>query len=146
MKKSIIFSIIIGVVTIALSAILLFALVSYAQAKQRDVERLSDIASIRLSLESYFFYRQSYPLAENTLTLGESGARVLCSSNTGIQDVSEGCSNIFMDKIPQDPLSNENYYYLYQSDGKDYSLIFNLEKSDSGLSYGEHTATASGIK
>ena len=146
MQKTTILKILTAILLVVASGISLFFLTDYASEKQRDVQRLSDVAVMRLALESYFFYKQSYPLALNAVVLGVNEARVLCDTVAGIQADTESCDRVFTASIAPDPLSRNDFVYTYTSDSHDYSLGFSLERNDSGLVAGRHVATASGIK
>ena len=146
MKKQLVLKFFLYIVLIIIVSTLLLLLVNYAQKKQRDVERLNNIASIRLALESYFFHHQSYPITQQDTILGSQGAKVLCNTDIGIQNTGEDCDKIFMNNIAKDPLSENEFRYIYNSNGDSYNINFFLERNDSGLSEGNHQATPEGIK
>lgn len=146
MRKQIILRIIIPIIFIMIASFLLMLLTHYVQKNQRDVERFSDIAQIRMALASYFFYKQSYPIASDARLLGVGDNKVLCDTDKGMQSNADYCDKIFLKNIPQDPnyINGAGYYYL--SNGQDYSLTFILENNHSNLIAGTHTATPDSIK
>jgi type II secretory pathway pseudopilin PulG len=146
MNKRIFVKIIATSVIVACVGALLLLLVNYVQKRERDITRLNDVAVIRLALESYFFNHQQYPVALTPLALGSAGARVLCNTDAGLQDTSEGCGTVFLAPLPPDPLAANGAHYFYASNGQDYGLTFTLERSDSGLAAGSHEANAEGIR
>jgi type II secretory pathway pseudopilin PulG len=146
MNKRIFVKIIATSVIVACVGALLLLLVNYVQKRERDITRLNDVAVIRLALESYFFNRQQYPIVLTPLALGNTGARVLCGTETGLQDTLADCQKVLLALLPQDPLTASGLQYFYASNGEDYALTFSLERGDSGLAAGSHEANAEGIQ
>lgn len=94
---------------------------SYTNVQQgaRDGRRKADIQLIRGALESYRENNNAYPtpvIASNGLAFG-TGA------------LSDSAGNIYLQTIPQDPLSNRKYYYTLS--GADYILASRLEGTSS---------------
>ena len=146
MKKHLLVKFFVFILIIVVVSALLILLTVYAKKNQRDVQRLSDISRIRIALELYFFNRHKYPVAQTSVILGNAGALVICDTDEGVQNISDGCGKVFMERVPKDPLFEQGFVYSYASDGNTYSIDFVLEKSDSGLTAGSHRATPESIE
>jgi len=116
-----------------------------ANAKSRDIQRLSDVRQVQNALELYFYNRNAFPIANNII-LGGDDYKVLCDSASGFQSGGEECGKIFLNQLPAAPARTADDSYVYSSDGQTYSLIFVLEKAADGLEAGEHTATQNGVQ
>jgi len=94
-------------------------LVSYSSfvKNSRDARRKADLEQIRAALEMYRSNVGAYP----TTAPGQG-------LPFGTGSLGDG-TNTYLQKIPQDPKSNKNYYYLYSAG--DYTLASQLENSSS---------------
>ncbi|MFH1181239.1 MAG: hypothetical protein V1705_02425 [bacterium] len=77
-----------------------------AREKARDAMRESDLRSIQVSLDYYYFENNVYPASLEDLKLVFGGA------------------------APKDPLTNLSYEYALQPDGRDYLICANFEKKE----------------
>ena len=106
---------IIGIV-VALS----FFGIQNTRASSRDAKRKSDLETIRSVLELYKADCKEYP---ETVTSE--------SSITGDAELS--CAgNVYMDKVPADPIPDRDYQYISLDPFDTYSLCSSLETVDSG--------------
>ncbi len=123
---------------IGLLATLSIIALNSAQAKARDVKRLSDVREIRTALEMYFASENKYPAAGLT-TGGE---------------ITDGTA-VFMREYPKPPTpvdgtSCDNatgaMEYVYQVNGnQSYTVHFCLGSDVSEISAGPRTMTPAGI-
>jgi len=119
--------VIIGILT----AISVFSLQGAREAS-RDTRRKSDLESIRSALELYKSDCNSYPLslpADLQLIGGDA-------SECGV----DYSGNVYMEKVPSDPMALQNYAYSRNVNKKQYILCASLE---GGGSSGDTTACAS---
>jgi type II secretion system protein G len=92
--------------------------------KGRDARRKADLEQIQRALEMYYEDNKNYP---TTLEFGGQ----LCHPN--------GCdTKIYMQKVPNDPISGKNYGYESAS-GTDYRLYACLENNQQILPYNSLT-------
>lgn len=94
-----------------------------ARAKARDSRRLSDIKQLRTALDMYYDSAGTYP---DSLTSGSP--------------LSYG-GMIFLAKVPDDPLSSQNYNYTKTEGGQNYTIDFTLETKSAGYEPGNYQAT-----
>ena len=87
--------------------------------KGRDAKRKADLEQTQRALEMYYEDKKAYPTTE--LTFGSA----LSDSVSG---------KIYMQKVPNDPVSGKNYQYL-SSDGTNYKLFACLENNQQILPY-----------
>lgn len=99
-----------------LSSLLLSNLVGI-RGRVRDGQRKSDLAQIKQALEIYRSDNGAYPLDSGELNLSRCGEKF------------ETSTNVYMQKIPCDPLNTFPYTYRYVSsvDGVTYTLSACLE-------------------
>ncbi|MCK9578931.1 MAG: type II secretion system GspH family protein [Methanoregula sp.] len=117
-----------------------------SRAKARDITRVSDVRQMQSALELYFYNKNSFPVANN-ITLGSENYNVFCDTEAGFQGTEDGCSAIYFKKLPLALTPPADNSYIYNSsDGKNYTIVFTLEKETGTLSAGEHTATPEGIQ
>jgi hypothetical protein len=79
--------------------------------KQRDAQRLTDMILVQEKLTNYFLVNQQYPLQKDEAS---NGWEILES---------------YLGDLPDDPLTNKGWSYVYWSDSKSYTLRFMLEVS-----------------
>jgi len=97
--------------------------------KGRDARRKADLEQIQRAVEMYYEDKRSYPA---TIIFG-----------TSLTDSASG--KIYMQKVPNDPISGNNY--VYQSDGtyyKLYSCIENNLDQGPGVNQNGYTGTNCG--
>lgn len=83
--------------------------------KGRDARRKADLEQVQRALEMYYEDNKIYPTS-----LDFSGGGALCHP--------DGCNTkIYMQKLPNDPVSGNNYMYV--SDGSYYKLYSCIENS-----------------
>lgn len=91
--------------------------------KGRDAKRKADLEQIQRALEMYYEDKKSYP---STLSFGSSLCETTCLSG----------EKIYMQKLPNDPISGKNYEYMQPSGtGGDYKLFACLENNLQVLPY-----------
>ncbi len=92
--------------------------------KGRDAKRKGDLEQTQRALEMYYEDKKAYPVTAG-LTFGSK----FCENNPcGASD------KVYMQKVPNDPVSGKNYEYLSIS-GIDYKLFACLENSQQILPY-----------
>lgn len=87
-----------------------------ARESARDGSRKADLEAVRSALELYRADCDEYP-ASGSVTFG---GQLQGDGGTGCPS-----TNIYMDEVPQDPLSGRNYYYSLA--GSTYELCASLE-------------------
>lgn len=80
-------------------------------AKEREAQRAADIEFVQNKLADYFTQNLNYPAQKNESI---SGWDILESS---------------LGDLPDDPLKNKGWSYVYWSDGQSYTLRYMLEKT-----------------
>ncbi|MDH7476148.1 MAG: prepilin-type N-terminal cleavage/methylation domain-containing protein [Microgenomates group bacterium] len=100
---------ILGILTLLISGNFITSL-----KKGRDARRKTDLEQIQRALEMYYEDKKAYPTPAGSYGLPFGGQ--LIDSVTG---------KIYMQKLPQDPLTSNSYNY--QSDGTYYKLYSCLE-------------------
>jgi len=91
--------------------------------KGRDAKRKADLEQIQRALEMYYEDKKAYP----TFTFPFGGK--LCENYP-----CGGSDKVYMQKVPDDPISGKNYQYL-SSDGTNYKLFGCLENNLQILPY-----------
>jgi|SRR3989339_496598 len=91
--------------------------------KGRDAKRKADLEQIQRALEMYYEDKRAYP---DSLSFGNS----LCET----ADCLSG-EKIYMQKLPNDPISGKDYEYLVAADGTSYSMYACMENNLQVLPY-----------
>ena len=92
--------------------------------KGRDAKRKADLEQIQRALEMYYEDKRVYP---DSLSFGNS----LCETTSCLSG-----EKIYMQKLPNDPISGKNYEYIQPSGtGDDYKLFACLENNLQVLPY-----------
>lgn len=90
--------------------------------KGRDTKRKADLEQVQRALEMYYEDNRVYPT-----TAGLTFNSQLCHP--------DGCNTkVYMQKVPNDPVSGKNYQYL-SFDGTDYKIFACLENDQQMLPY-----------
>lgn len=92
--------------------------------KGRDTKRKADLEQIQRALEMYYEDKRTYP------TFAISFGSSLCETS--------GCAageKIYMQKLPNDPISSAAYQYLPAGDGTSYKIFACLENDQQILPY-----------
>ncbi|MEK7633703.1 MAG: prepilin-type N-terminal cleavage/methylation domain-containing protein [Patescibacteria group bacterium] len=92
--------------------------------KGRDAKRKADLEQTQRALEMYYEDKKVYPLT-TALTFGSA----LCETSACV-----GTEKVYMQKVPNDPISGKDYQYL-SSDGTSYKLFACLENNQQMLPY-----------
>ena len=92
--------------------------------KGRDTKRKADLEQITRALELYYEDKKAYPTTSD-LTFGGK----LCETSS-----CPGTDKVYMQKIPNDPISGKSYEYL-SADGTNYKLFACLENNLQKLTY-----------
>jgi len=103
-----------------------------ARERARDVSRKSDLDQIKKALRLYYNDQNEYPAdASNQIVACGSGETpVACSWDA---NWTRG-SMVYMRILPQDPITDQSYYYTQESDGQDFCLYSILEnQSDADI-------------
>jgi type II secretion system protein G len=122
-----------------------------SQEKSRDSRRKSDLSQIRNALETYHTDKGQYPLSQSGRILG-CGTGTACTPGEVWQDDND---TVYMVKLPDDPKSDRDYYYVTDDQGKSFEMYAALENeldisvpksngqpsSYSGTDCGEHSCT-----
>lgn len=98
------------------------------QEKSRDSQRLSDLAKVKVALESYFADNRKYPIYTAWAKIGNNSGEALSSELKGA----------YIGGLPVDPKASgadcvtagwRNYFYKSDASGSRYVLATNLETS-----------------
>jgi prepilin-type N-terminal cleavage/methylation domain-containing protein len=99
------------------------------QAKARDAQRASDLAKVKVALESYYADNRAYPLS------------VLLWKPVPSLNTSNALDSKYINKLPEDPKKTSNavctvagwrgYGYKSTADGQTYALVANMELTSS---------------
>lgn len=132
-------------VVLIFSAIILASLSNFKVSlrRARDVQRKSDIRSVSDALVKYSEDFGPFPLSEDgkivacrgpETKIDEKGritGQVSCEwGRDGLADISDPAYPPYQDRLPQDPLFEKGYRYLYLSNGKRFQLYASLEGTD----------------
>lgn len=90
--------------------------------KGRDTKRKTDLEQLQRALELYYEDKKAYPLSGD----------LVFGTTTSFTDSESG--KVYMQKVPNDPLSGKNYEYL-SVDGTNYKIFACLENELQQLSY-----------
>ena len=95
-----------------------------SRIKAVDLNRKSDLAAIAKSLEAYANDHRGYPVSD-------SSDKIICHANGdvcnwGTPFVDDSGSTVYITKLPLNPSGNN---YVYQSDGKKFSLYTHLDNT-----------------
>jgi len=134
------FSLIEVLVVIAIIAMLIgLALPNYLGARERarDSKRKTELSQLKTALRMYYNDYAGYPTSDSGIlkACGLTGklACPVCTSAEFAAGGTDGCSVIYMKKLPQigtGPLT-DTFLYFQCSDGDDFRLVTSLEnKSD----------------
>lgn len=93
--------------------------------KGRDTKRKGDLEQIQRALELYYEDKKTYPPA---LTFGSA-----------LSDPVSG--QIYMQKVPNDPISGKSYEYIPAADGTSYSIYSCMENNLQVLPYNSLTGS-----
>jgi len=121
-----------------------------AQAKQRDVRRLTDVKGIQNSLELYFVDHDGYPAVASPVIIGAGNAARLDASGWSMENDKD--APVYMIKVPASPMpGGANYIYSsVDASGNPctqgpscaaYTIIFKLESGAGGYEAGELIAS-----
>lgn len=97
-----------------------------ARSKARDARRITDLKSTQTALELYYSKYGVYPSktpGNDEIWSWEELSEILTSDETDIK----------ISKIPKDPTNNDEYKYIYATDGQSYILGAKLETKDQSL-------------
>ncbi len=92
--------------------------------KGRDAKRKADLEQVQRAVEMFYEDKGVYPLTSD-LVLGSK----LCETSE-----CAGTEKVYMQKVPNDPISGKTYQYL-SSDGTNYKLFACLENNLQILPY-----------
>ena len=93
--------------------------------KGRDAKRKADLEQIQRALEMYYEDKKTYPLTAD-LAFGSSLCETVdCATN----------EKIYMQKLPNDPISGKSYQYFSANDETSYALYACLENNLQMLPY-----------
>jgi prepilin-type N-terminal cleavage/methylation domain-containing protein len=120
---------------------------STSQVRARDAQRKSDLSQIGKAFEMYSYDWNKYPAGSVSIISSYSGSVVKGCGASGITDCStvcgstpendvrfkaggsDGCGTTYMVKIPIDPKSGQQYYFVVSNSlaGNTYKLYARLE-------------------
>ena len=111
--------------------------------RARDVQRKSDVRSVTDALVKYSEDFGPFPLSEDGKTVACRGSEtkidekgritglVACEwGRDSLADISDPAYPPYLLTLPQDPLFEKGYQYLYLSNGKRFQLYASLEGTD----------------
>ena len=97
--------------------------------KGRDAKRKGDLEQTQRALEMYYEDKKAYPIFDIFANPNYS----LCETKIA---ASCGSEKVYMQKLPDDPISGRSYEYIYPSgNGSDYKLFACLENNLQMLPY-----------
>lgn len=129
--------------------------ISSARSSARDAVRLSDVRQTQTGLELYFNDTSTYPETTEYVALGAPST--FCLGEDGFQGACAGSEAVYIDVIGMPPAaglkeqsacSGLSNAYCYASNGAEYVISFELERSNAllGLTRGHNCATPSGFE
>ncbi|MBI2065889.1 hypothetical protein HYT60_00040 [Candidatus Woesebacteria bacterium] len=121
-------------VILILGAIVLASLANFKVSlrRARDVQRKSDVRSVTDALVKYSEDFGPFPLSEDGKIVACKGPETKVDEKgriTGLIACGWG-EDALVDKLPQDPLFEKGFRYLYLSNGKRFQLYASLEGTD----------------
>lgn len=150
------------VVVAILSALLAWAVMALESSlkEKRDVSRLADIHTLRVSLDRYYLDHYSYPSAPENLALGGPDAACLGDAGWGRAPGKESgqCGEVvYLQRVPAAVGGARSaYHYTALSGDKgevctsgtchSYKLMYSLEVGTTAVSAGSHTATPKSLQ
>ncbi len=93
----------------------------------RDAQRKSDLSQVQRALEAYFNDKNRYPSGEADGNMGDCAGSA-CSWGTSSFEDEEG--TVYMKLLPDDPSSDQSYFYQSNLSGGWYKLYAKLENED----------------
>ena len=93
------------------------------QKKSRDSRRKQDLINISKSLETYYNDWGTYPDSDNGAIVG-CGPGTSLACNWGEPWLNTDNNTLYMSALPQDPVSDWNYFYLQNSDSSYYLFAY----------------------
>ncbi len=117
------------IVMVIMGILILVGLTSFMSSSQkgRDNRRKSDLRQIATALEAYYSDKSQYPNDNGSGKMMGCGVGATALCNWG--DIFSNTTNntIYMIKLPADPSSTLQYYYVKRGNG--YSLYAKLENA-----------------
>jgi len=91
----------------------------------RNLRRMQDMNRVKTAFQIYHNQKGSYPVCGslNAESQDYFGATKKCFKE--LEDIL--VKGEYINKLPQDPLAEEDYYYYYSSDGSQAFLVYKLE-------------------
>lgn len=101
--------------------------VNIARQRARDAKRQADMAQIQLALYLYFDDNLRFPITDTMFPADaeDNWEAVLVPHLNGTET-----GTIYMFLVPPDPLNLDQYVYGYNSNGREFVLIFSLENGE----------------
>lgn len=92
--------------------------------KGKDSKRKGDLNQLRQAVEMYYEDKRSYPLQDSVLTIGSPQVYINKTAPFIIN------SKIYVNRLPDDPVSTFDYVYLTDTNGTYYRLFSCIENKD----------------
>lgn len=104
-----------------------------ARERARDAKKKGELNELKTALRLYYTDYQSYPGANgiNLAACGQNGDQAcpVCGSAEFAAGGTDGCSSVYMKKLPKDSAGANAFSYYYYSNGDDFRLSVNLENA-----------------
>ncbi|MGA2910623.1 MAG: prepilin-type N-terminal cleavage/methylation domain-containing protein [Candidatus Microgenomates bacterium] len=116
---------------IGILATLVVANLSSARSRARDAERKSDLKNIQTALRLYYNDYNGYPKSDSQGDIDGCGTAGITACAWGSSWTAGSGPTVYMNTLPQDPLSTSGRSYFYQigSDTDSYTLSACLENT-----------------
>jgi type II secretion system protein G len=103
-----------------------------AKLKSRDAKRKNDLVQVSRALELYYNDHGRYPADGSGGHVYGCGASSSSSCEWGEESFEDQYNNVYLEKMPSDPLANSGYDYVYRAsgDGLMYQLFARLENDN----------------
>lgn len=120
-------TIVLALLILLTTAVVLFVNPDKQSKKARDEKRLSDLSTIDRAISEFVLNNSRYPDQEDILRMSNtlpSGSTDLNKSNPGwiFDDLSP-----YLEKLPTDPLNDDQFFYTYMQSGTSYEINAKLE-------------------
>lgn len=100
-----------------------------SQIKGRDGRRKADLRNINVALEQYYTDKGTYPADNGSGRITACGAQGTTVCEWGSSFIDQN-SEVYMLRLPDDPIVAFQYYYDAGSQNKSYQLYAHLENTE----------------
>jgi type II secretion system protein G len=114
--------ILVAIAIIGILATVLLANFQGIRARARDAQRKRDLNEVRTALRLYYNDNQAYPNNNASGQINEGCSTNPCSWGSGVLED-------YMEQLPNDPLSGQEYFYVRNNAGDSFDLYACLENT-----------------